>query len=137
MLAAACGKGDGGAPAEAGGSAPAPDTVPPPPAAGVEPVALPDRFPADLPIPPGATVVRAEVSPDAAGTAASASLVTTADADDTLSWYAGALADAGWDVERASGAIHAVLGESWADVTVLAAGPGRTEIEARVWKAGR
>lgn len=136
-LATGCGKGDEAPrapepePSAAAGTLPAPveDAVP---------VPLPDDFPPELPVPPGATAVRVETAPDQTGTAASVTLVTTADADDTLSWYARALSDAGWQIaERGSRSLHAVQGESYAAVKVTEDAPGRTTLEARIWKAGR
>lgn len=137
-LAGGCGKGEDAGPRQPAPEAPvsidtAAETLP-----TQEPVPLPTDFPADFPIPPGAVVTRAEVAPDETGTAASATLVTTDDADDTLEWYERALADAGWEVtERGQRSIHAVLGESWTEVRVSVAEPGRTVVEARAWKAGR
>lgn len=136
-LAAACGKGDYAPRSPEPERTAATDTVPAPVEDAVE-ASLPADFPAELPVPPGATIVRAEARPDESGTAASATLVTSVDADDTLSWYARALTDAGWQIaDRDSRSLHAIQGESYADVTVTADDPDRTVLEARIWRAGR
>ena len=134
-LVAGCGKGDDAGPRSVEAD-PAPVETLPPPVEDATAVPLPEEFPADLPIPPGATVVRADAASREGGTAASVTLVTTADADDTLSWYSRALTDAGWEIDPAAGGVHAVRGESWIELDARDRAPDRTEIEARVWTAG-
>lgn len=137
-LVGGCDKGDERAPRRPQPEVPVTADTPPTPTAEVPLVPPPVDFPSELPLPPGATVVRAESTPDETGTAASATLVTTADTDDTLSWYVAALTDAGWEIsERGPRSLHAIQGESYADITVTATDPDRTVIEARIWKAGR
>lgn len=140
---AACGKGERGGPAEAGGPAPAPVTRDSAPAEPDEaaPAALPADFPDDFPIPPDASVVRATTRSDRGGTAAAVALVTEGTADDTFRWIVDGLSAAGWEVTDRSGGpegrtIHAIQGESYADVTVLPprAGTG-ARVEVRLWKA--
>lgn len=137
-LATGCGKGDDRGPRRPEPETAAPRETVPDSATDVTPVPLPVDFPGELPLPPDATIVRAESTPDETGTAASATLVTTADADDTLSWYVAALTEAGWEIsERGPRSLQAVLGESYAFVTVTATDPDRTVLEARIWRAGR
>lgn len=148
VLVAACGKTDGEpvpapatTPARGDTGSVAEDTLAPPEPA---PVALPRDFPADFPIPPGATVLAADARPGAAGLFASARLRTSQSPAEVVAWYGGSLSDTGWTVTEvprgAARALHAEQGESYVDLSAVASADtidGGSEVRVELWKAGR
>jgi len=117
-FACANGAADGdGAPAEAPVADSTIDTVAPQFTA----IPLPDDFPPEFPIPPGAIPIAASTRRETGGTLAMVELVDRATPGETLVWYRQALADLGWsvhesDADSARGTLHAGRGESYVDL---------------------
>lgn len=138
-FACANGTGEGdGAPAEAPAADTTIDTVAPEFSA----IPLPDDFPAEFPIPPGAIPIAASTRSETGGTLATVGLVDRATPQETLAWYGQALADLGWRVhesgaDSARGTLHAGRGESYVDLRMAYHHDDPTRswlyIEGEVW----
>lgn len=143
-LACAGGPEDEGAPAAA-----VPDVDGTPDTASFQftPISLPDRFPAEFPIPPGSVPVGASVEPETTGTLASIELLDRSDGPATIAWFREALSDLGWVVtetkaDSAGGTLQAGRGESYIELRVAPAPAGPADddrpgpwlyIEAEIW----
>lgn len=113
------------------------------PAPEFVPVALPEGFPPEFPVPPESTVTNAVAQRDADGVFTSVTIMSEGDPDELFGWYREALAQAGWTISTEAETdrgrtLHAEMGESYVDLTVFPwpadAGAGWTEIEAAIWK---
>jgi hypothetical protein len=105
------------------------------------PVALPEAFPSDFPIPPQSTVTSAISQSDPTGVISSITVMSETPPEDQYQWYKEALSQAGWTIatEGQSGqsrSLHAQQGESYVDLTVSPYGEESwTQTDAVIWKA--
>lgn len=102
-------------------------------------IQLPEGFPAEFPVAPRSSVIRASGQPDADGALWNVTIEGADDPAALYAWYRDALGRSGWTVSSEGGSdpsrtLHAARGESYVDLSV---GPGEdpvgTRLEAAIW----